>query len=62
MRILGIPPGPLVGKARDFLLELRITRGLIGRDQATQELLGWAAVEGITPPPADPEPESDEGD
>ena len=62
MRILGIPPGPQVGKARDFLLELRITRGLIGRDQATQELLGWAAVEGITPPPADPEPESDEGD
>ena len=62
MRILGLARGPLVGKAYDFLLELRITRGEIGKDQATQELLGWAAVEGITPPPADPEPESDEGD
>jgi len=62
MRILGIPQGPLVGLAYNFLLELRITRGLIGQDQAAQELLGWAAVEGITPPPADPEPESDEGD
>ena len=65
MRILGIPPGPQVGKARDYLLELRITRGPIGRQQATQELLGWAAEVGISPPDAEPpgpEPESDEGD
>jgi poly(A) polymerase len=54
MRILGIPPGPLVGKARDFLLDLRLTRGLIGRDQARQELLGWAAEVGISPPDAEP--------
>jgi len=50
MRILSIPPGPLVGKAYDFLFELRITRGLIGRNQATQELLGWAADAGISVP------------
>jgi poly(A) polymerase len=55
MRILGLPQGRLVGKARDFLLELRITRGLIGREQATQELLRWAAVEGISVP-GDEEP------
>ncbi|HWN63411.1 MAG TPA: hypothetical protein VNO25_22385, partial [Streptosporangiaceae bacterium] len=57
MRILGLPAGPLVGKARNFLLELRLTRGPIGREQAVQELLGWAADEGI-PVPEAPEPES----
>ncbi len=50
MRILGLSPGPLVGRAYDFLLELRITRGLIGREQAIQELLGWAAEVGISVP------------
>ena len=50
MRILGIPPGPLVGRAYNFMLELRITDGELGRERATQELLGWAAGEGITPP------------
>jgi poly(A) polymerase len=64
MRILGLTQGPLVGQARDFLLELRINRGLIGRDQAAQELLDWAAELGISPPePPDPEesePGSDE--
>ena len=50
MRILGLAPGPLVGKAYDFLLELRIARGPIGQEQVTQELLRWAAGEGISPP------------
>jgi poly(A) polymerase len=58
MRILGLAPGPLVGQARNFLLELRITRGLIGREQAVQELRSWAAGVGITPPdPERPDPE-----
>ena len=61
MRILGLTQGPLVGKAYDFLLELRITRGPIGRDRATQELLLWAAEEGISPPDPGPESEPDEG-
>ncbi|HXL16784.1 MAG TPA: CCA tRNA nucleotidyltransferase [Streptosporangiaceae bacterium] len=56
MRILGIAPGPLVGRAYDFLLELRITEGELGRERVTQELLRWAAVEGIIVPP----PESEE--
>ena len=62
MRILGLAQGPLVGRARDFLLELRITRGPIGREQAIQELLGWAAEEGIAVPEAEPgsEEEPDE--
>ena len=49
MAILGLAPGPLVGRAYDFLLELRMARGPIGREQATQELLRWAAAEGIAP-------------
>jgi poly(A) polymerase len=55
IRILGIPAGPLVGKARAFLLELRITEGELGRDRVVQELLRWAAAEGIVPPPAEPD-------
>jgi len=55
MRILGIRPGPLVGKAYDFLLELRIAEGELGRERVTQELLDWAAAEGIIPPPPGPD-------
>jgi poly(A) polymerase len=68
MRILGLAPGPLVGQALDFLLELRITRGLIGREQAIHELLSWAAGVGITPPdperpdPERPDPEAEPGE
>jgi poly(A) polymerase len=57
MAILGLAPGPLVGRAHDFLLELRISRGPIGREQAIQELLGWAADHGI-PVPETPDPET----
>jgi poly(A) polymerase len=59
MRILGVPPGPLVGRAYDFLLELRIAEGELGRERVTQELLRWAAAaEGIVVPPPEPdEPE-----
>jgi poly(A) polymerase len=60
MRILCIPPGPQVGRARDFLLELRITRGQIGPEQVTQELLDWAAEQGIrVPEPGDEETSDD---
>ena len=57
MRILGVAPGPVVGRAYDFLLELRITAGELGRERVTQELLLWAAAEGIIPSP--PEPDED---
>jgi poly(A) polymerase len=51
MRILGVPPGPVVGRARNFLLELRINEGELGREQVIHELLRWAAeVEGISAP------------
>jgi poly(A) polymerase len=50
MRILGIGAGPLVGKARAHLLELRLEHGPLGPERATQELLRWAAGEGLAGP------------
>ena len=46
MEVLGIRPGPLVGKAYRFLLELRLEHGPLGHDRAVQELLRWAEGEG----------------
>jgi len=50
MRILGLKQGPMVGKARKFLLELRMDRGPLSPGEATAELVAWAAREGIVPP------------
>jgi poly(A) polymerase len=52
MSLLGVPAGPLVGKAYRFLLELRIEEGALGHDRVVAELLNWAAGEGIKPPAA----------
>jgi poly(A) polymerase len=63
MRILGVTQGPVVGWAYNYLLELRISRGPIGRDEAIQALLDWAAEEGIpVPEPAGEEPAGEEPD
>ncbi len=43
MDILGIKPGREVGAARNFLLELRLDEGSLGRDEATARLLAWWA-------------------
>nr|WP_233515119.1 CCA tRNA nucleotidyltransferase [Marinitenerispora sediminis] len=40
--ILGIPPGPLVGKAWRFLLELRLENGPMEKEAAAAELRRWA--------------------
>jgi poly(A) polymerase len=53
MSVLGLAPGPLVGKAWNYLLELRLADGMVGRERATAELLAWAEREGIPIPPAD---------
>jgi poly(A) polymerase len=47
MRLLGLPPGPLVGKAWNHLKELRLDRGPLDRDEAEAELLSWAREQGI---------------
>ena len=41
MEILGIKPSPTVGKAYDFLLELRLEHGPLGEEKAKQALLTW---------------------
>ncbi|WP_367138751.1 CCA tRNA nucleotidyltransferase [Saccharothrix sp. HUAS TT1] len=50
MRLLGLPPGPLVGRAWKFLKELRLDRGPLDHDEAVAELLAWARAEGVQPP------------
>ncbi|MDL4773453.1 MULTISPECIES: CCA tRNA nucleotidyltransferase [Thermomonosporaceae] len=45
--LLGIKPGPLVGQAYKFLLDLRLDRGIIGPDAAAAELRAWAAARGV---------------
>ena len=53
MSLLGIGPGPLVGRAYKHLLELRIEHGPLGRDRAVQELLRWARESGVEVADAD---------
>ena len=45
MEILSIKPSPVVGKAYDFLLELRLEHGPLGEEKAKQELLNWWKVQ-----------------
>ena len=41
MSILGIAPGPVVGEAYRYLMELRLDRGPLSEQQATDELMAW---------------------
>ncbi len=41
MDTLGIDPGPMVGRAYQFLLERRMDDGPLGESRAREELLGW---------------------
>jgi poly(A) polymerase len=47
MQILGVPPGPAVGKAYRHLLALRMEHGPLGHDRAVAELTRWAEEEGL---------------
>jgi poly(A) polymerase len=42
MEHLGISPGPLVGRALEHLMQLRLDRGPIERDEALVLLDEWA--------------------
>lgn len=44
MEHLGIPPGPLVGRALDHLLEIRLDEGLVGDDEIRRRLDQWYAT------------------
>lgn len=56
MQILGAPPGPVVGEALAYLLDLRLDEGELGKEEARRRLLEWAHERGI--PPRLPGPES----
>jgi poly(A) polymerase len=43
MEILGLAPGPQIGRALDFLLELRLDEGPLGEEEATRRLREWWA-------------------
>jgi len=45
MTHLGVSPGPVVGRALDFLLEIRLDEGLIGEDAAYRRLDAWYATQ-----------------
>ena len=51
MELLGVAPGPVVGEALDFLLELRLDEGPIGEDEARASgSAAWAREHGVEPP------------
>jgi poly(A) polymerase len=41
MKLLNIAAGPIVGKAYEHLLELRLEHGPLGKERAEQELMNW---------------------
>ncbi|MDA1369097.1 CCA tRNA nucleotidyltransferase [Glycomyces algeriensis] len=51
MELLGLEPGPQVGRAWAYLKELRLERGPMPRQEAESQLRAWAAAEGLAPSP-----------
>ena len=45
MEILGVAPGPVVGKAYQHLLELRLEHGPMSHDAAVAALKEWWAAQ-----------------
>ena len=45
MTMLALPPGPVVGRALDHLLELRLEEGPLGPDEARRRLEQWWAAQ-----------------
>jgi poly(A) polymerase len=47
MKFLGVPPGPVVGEALAFLLELRLEEGPIDEEESYERLTEWARERGL---------------
>jgi poly(A) polymerase len=47
MKFLGVPPGPIVGEALSFLLELRLEEGPMDEEESYAQLAEWARRRGI---------------
>jgi len=50
-KVLGIAPGPVLGRAYKHLLAVRMDQGPIGREAAVQALLSWWADQPESSPP-----------
>ena len=50
--VLGIAPGPVLGRAYKHLLDVRMDQGLIGREAAVRALLSWWAAQPESGPSA----------
>jgi poly(A) polymerase len=48
--LLGIKPGPVVGRAWAYLKDLRLEHGPMGQEAAEVALLAWAVREGVVDP------------
>ena len=49
MAYLGVEPGPIVGEALEYLLEIRMEEGPIGEERAFARLEEWARARGLDP-------------
>ncbi|WP_051070109.1 CCA tRNA nucleotidyltransferase [Actinopolyspora halophila] len=49
IELLGVSPGPVVGRAWRHLKDVRLDQGPLGREDAVAELYRWARAEGILP-------------
>jgi poly(A) polymerase len=47
MKQLGVPPGPVVGEALAYLLDLRLDEGPMTEAEARERLAAWARARGI---------------
>lgn len=47
MAFLAVEPGPVVGRAREFLLDVRLDEGPITEEEAYRRLAAWARAEGV---------------
>ncbi|WP_433498774.1 CCA tRNA nucleotidyltransferase [Sphaerimonospora sp. CA-214678] len=47
--ILGLPPGPVIGRAYRHMLEIRMDEGVIGKEAAREALLKWARENDLLP-------------
>ncbi len=47
MELLGVGPGPVVGRAWKYLKELRLDNGPMSRDEAEAALYRWALAQGL---------------
>ena len=49
MSYLGVPPGPVVGRAMERLLDIRLDEGTLGTEEIYKRLDEWARANGIEP-------------